>query len=594
MPAGPLLPAPRRADLDWSTPVREVPGGRRIAGDHSLPPQGYRMQIGESGRVDVAAHDGAGLFYAEATLTQLRRLAGDAGLPTGEIEDWPDLLVRGVMLDVSRCRVPTVETLCALVDRLAALKVNHLELYMEHTFAYARHQEVWRDAGAFTRTDLQHLRAYCAARHVELTANQNCLGHMERWLVHRRYAPLGVIRGVGRGPLGMPVPASTLDPAKAGSLALVDELLTTLCAALPGHRLHVGLDEPWDLPAERIGEWRTWLDALRGLRSTAGRELLVWGDVPALHPELAAGLGDDIVVCEWGYEANHPFEARLSALADAGLRRWVCPGTSSWLSVLGRASNAVDGCRAAADAAGGGGAEALLVTDWGDFGHLQHLPVSDPGLAAAAAFAWCSAANRHLDAAAIGEALDVHVYGDEAGLLGSTLVRLGDLHTLVPTQVPNVSSLVLHLYFPQLPVGRGLHDDLELRHLDEAEGVLAESLDALGRAKPSNSHGTLAVRELRASIGLMQLAVRDMRARLGAGATLASVPTDERAALADALGPVIESHRAAWLGRNRPAGLDESCAWLEHLGRCYRSGGADDDWAGPLVARIRARDAGGT
>jgi len=51
--------------------------------------------------------------------------------------------VRGAMLDISRDKVPTMATLYGLVDLLADPTVNHLQLYTEHTFAYARHREVW-------------------------------------------------------------------------------------------------------------------------------------------------------------------------------------------------------------------------------------------------------------------------------------------------------------------------------------------------------------------------------------------------------------------------------------------------------------------
>ena len=38
---------------------------------------------------------------------------------------------RGLMLDISRNRVPTVETLHSLVDALQALNYNELQLYTE-------------------------------------------------------------------------------------------------------------------------------------------------------------------------------------------------------------------------------------------------------------------------------------------------------------------------------------------------------------------------------------------------------------------------------------------------------------------------------
>ena len=50
--------------------------------------------------------------------------------------------------------------------------------------------------------------------------------------------------------------------------------------------------------------------------------------------------------------------------------------------------------------------------------------------------------------------------------------------------------------------------------------------------------------------------------------------------LAADLEPLIETHRRLWLARNRPGGLEDSVAWLEHLLDCYRSGTTDRAWGG--------------
>lgn len=41
------------------------------------------------------------------------------------------LEIRGVMLDISRDKVPTLKTLFEIVDLLSLLKINHLQLYVE-------------------------------------------------------------------------------------------------------------------------------------------------------------------------------------------------------------------------------------------------------------------------------------------------------------------------------------------------------------------------------------------------------------------------------------------------------------------------------
>ena len=94
------------------------------------------------------------------------------------------------MFDVTRDRVPTLQTLFDLVDLLAGLKLNQLQLYTEHTFAYRGHEVVWQDASPITGEEVLTLDAYCRERYVELVPNQNSFGHMHRWLKHEEYVHL--------------------------------------------------------------------------------------------------------------------------------------------------------------------------------------------------------------------------------------------------------------------------------------------------------------------------------------------------------------------------------------------------------------------
>ena len=94
---------------------------------------------------------------------------------------------RAYMLDISRDRVPTMKTLREIVDLLARCRYNQFQLYTEHTFAYSRHQVVWEDADPMTAAEIRKLDAYCRMQGIELVANQNSFGHMERWLTHAEY-----------------------------------------------------------------------------------------------------------------------------------------------------------------------------------------------------------------------------------------------------------------------------------------------------------------------------------------------------------------------------------------------------------------------
>ena len=569
-----LLPVPRLLQLSDQL---VGPGEPVIARDPSLPPQGYRLRIGadRDAAVLIESSDDAGAFYGQATLRQLARLHGGR-VPVGTIEDWPDLPVRGVMLDISRDKVPTMSTLYDLVDRLASWKINQLQLYTEHTFAYRDHEDVWRAASPVTAEEIVALDRYCRDRHVELVPNQNCLGHWDRWLKVPRYRSLALEpdgweeRGRRREP-------TTIDPNNPQARELVDSLLVELLPNFTSRRIHVGLDEPWELPKDRIDDYLDWVHAVRSLSVLDDREMLMWGDILEARPDLLARLPGAVTICEWWYDEGYPWSARGAAYAKANQPWWACPGTSSWQTILGRWDNALGNIAEAVDGALEQGASGLLLTDWGDRGHLQYLPISEPGFASAAAQSWCRGANASIDLEA---ALDAHCFDDRAGVLGGVLHDLGNAYLKIGPQFPNLSTLVLHLYFPQMQVGRSFTDGITLGEVDDAVDVLADASARLSLAQPARADGRLVIDELQAAISLVELLARDLRARLAVDGWLTSVPEQTRRRLADELAPLIARHRTLWLARNRPGGLDDSAAWLEHLERCYRTGETEKYWGG--------------
>jgi hypothetical protein len=562
-----------RFDLSWhlvagsAVPPEQV-GATLVVLPAAVPrPQGYRLTVGADG-VLVQARDAAGVFYAVGTLKQLLSQLDAPALPCLEIVDWPDVAARGVMLDVSRDKVPTMETLFDLVDRLAAWRINQFQLYTEHTFAYRHHPVVWAGASPMTAEQIMVLDAYCRQRFVELVPNQNSFGHMKRWLKHEPYAHLAETHDAFRVPWGTMEGPFSLSPAEPGSLKLLRGLYDELLPNFTSRMVNVGCDETFDLGAgksralcEERGEGRVYLDFLREIHRDLARRgytMQFWGDIAIQHPDLLPELPRDAVALAWGYEAEHPFAEHGERFAAAGVPCYVCPGTSSWNSIAGRTKNALANLRNAAESGLAHGAAGYLITDWGDNGHWQHHPISLLGFAMGAAYAWCLAANADLDVAPL---VSRFAFDDLTGAMGRVAHDLGNVY-LEPGLVPPNASVLFWILQQQYVDGRDLAlEPQDLRHTLDA---IDEAVAPLDRARMARPDAALIEREFRNGARLLRHACRHALWRLEGVGDAAALAADLEAALA--------AYEQLWLTRNRPGGLEDSLARFQALRAAYDDG----------------------
>ncbi len=545
----------------WTITAAPVFCGIRLTLDEALGQESYTLEICEDG-VRIAGGDVAGVFYGAMTLRQIMRLCGRI-LPCGVIEDSPDMKHRGIMLDISRDKVPTMQTLYQIVDMMAELKLNRLELYTEHTFAYSMYPEVWAQASPLTGEQILQLDAYCQDRHVELVPNQNSFGHMHRWLKMPR------LNSLAECPDGFDWPWGghhdepfSLDPGNPGSIELIARMYDELLPHFSSRNFNVGCDETFDLGlgaskerCAQLGTGRVYLEFLLKIHQLCkerGRRMHFWGDIVIQHPELVPELPKDVVVLEWGYEATHPFADRLPKYAESGLDFMVCPGTSTWATITGRVDNAIANIRNAAENGVRYGATGLLNTDWGDGGHLQYLPFSYPGFAAGAAWSWCVDSARSLDLSA---AMNLHLFQDPTGVMADAIMDLGRAYLHVGVQVPNSSVLFRLLINPA-------SDTLP-------EGVTAESLrstvEFIDAAAARAATAPLQITDAALVRDEVANGARMLRHACQRGICLYGVEPDAhiRGSLLEDLVWVLGEHRRLWMARNREGGLQDSAARLQ-------------------------------
>ena len=409
---------------------------------------------------------------------------------------------RGFMLDISRNRVPTMDWLKELINVLALLRYNELQLYTEHTFAYADHATVWEAASPMTAEEIREIDIYCQERGIELVPNQNSFAHLERWLRHEPYKHLAECPDGFEHPIaGWRTFGGTLAPTEE-SAAFIDSLYAELLPNFASKRLHIGCDEPWELGqgrskerVDREGKHLLYLEFLNRLFALAEKhdhQAHFWSDIILERPDLVPQLPKNVTPVIWGYEADSPYAEQCRIVAEAGFKQnfYVAPGAGNWNSFGGRLDVARDNITLAAKEGHRHGASGFLLTAWGDNGHHQPWPTLFPGLIMAAQAAWgCP-----IDEAALPEQVDRLFYPEARRSHGAAICALGKIDALLPQPAPP-SSFLHSAFFATDKKLDNLLQTIPLNSLQTVESALDQidpaALDPeIGLSVRLNQHAT--------------------------------------------------------------------------------------------------------
>ena len=347
-------------------------------------------------------------------------------------------------LDVARNKIPTIPTLKRIADIISSLGYTQFQLYMECSFAYKGHEEVWKGTSPLTAEEVRELADYCRTKGVELVPSQNSFAHMGPWFRTEAYrkrlaeCPNGIDVNKPkfkkkRGPV-------TLVASGAASLEFLGDLYDQLLPNFGGRYFNIGCDEVYDLlddncrSAARIakdGYARVYFDHVLAVRTLAymrQRDAMFWADAIFEYPELIKDILPDMVALVYGYDAggHDKFDRKCAQLADAEVRFFVCPGTSGWAGPSGRVNNMMGNVKEAFEAGRKYGAEGMMVCDWGDGGHHQPWIVALPSLVYAAGLVQGKDLTRDEIAAKIDAICGAKV--------GRALLRYGDVWEKTPDQ----------------------------------------------------------------------------------------------------------------------------------------------------------------
>lgn len=355
---------------------------------------GYSITADEGG-ITLSGDSLHGAFYGIQTLRQIIKLSNSLQVKEFEIEDSPDFADRGFYHDVTRGRVPKLETLKSLVDMLAYFKINTLQLYVEDAFDFAELDGVMKKDDVLTAEEIVELDTYCHERFIELVPSVSSFGHLYNLLQSEKYSHLCEYESYEPTQHYWieKMAHHTIDISNPQSIEVIKSLLDQFMGLCRSDKFNICCDETFDLCRGRnagkdAGEeyFRFVMQIIEHLRSR-GKTVMMWGDIVLHHPEKMELLPKDLIMLNWCY-MKEPVEENVKIFQRSGLTQYVCPGTSSWNRFIEETDRAYGNITAMAKYGYENGAVGLLNTNWGDYGNLCSLVGARYGMVVGAERSW--------------------------------------------------------------------------------------------------------------------------------------------------------------------------------------------------------------
>ncbi len=530
----------------------------------------YELLI-EKNRIYIAYGTEEGKFRA---ITSLRHIANTSGekLPLCAVHDKPNFERRSYMLDISRGRIPKMETILEFVDILADTKYNEFQLYMDNfCFKFPGFPEYTKDFDCLTPEDIQYLDQYCSDRFIDLVPNQNSFGHMHHWVNKPEYSHLALSEGDKI--------YGTLNPLLDESVELMDKIYGSLFPFFKSKYAHIGLDEAFGLgrfqteeACKKEGIDNVFVNYLNKLNKLVNekydKEIQFWDDMIISHPESFPKFPKNATAVEWGYGiiSTQMMEQRCRVLQEKGVRYYVAPGTAAWESLTSRIGVMEFNVRTAAELGRKYGAVGFMMTDWGmpADGHMQFLVHSYLPMALAAQYGWNAGVEQDRQSFknnfrfASMEYLDKNVFHGDG--VGELMYKLGRYYYLEPHKIHGMTMSCSSLFYPmsQRFFGNPDLDDAVIYDMDKLDDpfYFDNVIEYVTKVRDAIIETEFDER-LKAEI-LVNVEMLLLGAEISLVKTLKGVTEEKRAELLARFDKVIEEYKELWLYRNYFEGIQRS------------------------------------
>jgi hexosaminidase len=259
--------------------------------------ESYKINVSKS-RVLVNASSDAGIFYALQTIEQMiSGEKGDSYIPEADIDDYPEMAYRGVMMDFSHGGLLTEDEIKRQIDFLSRWKMNQYYFYNEVSIEMKGYPLINYNA-CYSQEQIRRIVAYARTRHMDVIPFVEFYGHLHEVLRLEKYCGLGI------GKYG-----HDLDPRDPGVQEILKDWIKQYAEIFPSPFIHIGFDETWE--TERLKKedpsiipkelYLNQLNFVTTLCKGYGKKVMVWTDITNNYPDIISQFPKDLLPVLWEY-----------------------------------------------------------------------------------------------------------------------------------------------------------------------------------------------------------------------------------------------------------------------------------------------------
>lgn len=376
----------RAIDLKRTGPVDPLPLPDEKPGPESR--EAYWLKVTREGG-EIRAASSAGLFYGVQTFCQLvEGSSQEPMLPEVEIHDWPSLVYRGPMVDMSHGPLPTEEEIKRQLDFLARWKSNQYYFYSEASIELEGYP-LLNPEGRFTKDQVRRIIEYGRERHIDVIPCLELYGHLHDLFRVERYSDLSAFPHGGE-----------FNPSNEKVMALLTDWAGQITRLFSSPFVHIGFDETWQIEkaAKQQGVTATpaklyieQLSNVTHLFEQRGKRVMAWGDIMVKYPEILSQLPSGLMAVAWEYVARPDPEYKrwLGPLVAKRVPHLVATGVHSWNEISPDFDTTFENIDTFLAAGRRSNALGLINTVWTDDAQML-MRMSWPGMAYGAAAPWQS------------------------------------------------------------------------------------------------------------------------------------------------------------------------------------------------------------